>query len=138
MNDARGGSSSSSGRPGFLAVSLVASAAYDWLGFLLLWTMPGWLFRLFAHPVPSDAFLFRLAALPLLLLPLVYLSAARMGSACPILVRLSIALRVVGALSIALLVLWHRPEGWGAYVCFAAGDLVWAALYARGVERVRS
>lgn len=108
---------------------------YDWCGFLVLWFMPQWLFDVFAHPFPTNPFLFRLAALPLLLLPLVYLSAARARGAYPILIRLSIALRVVGAIAIAILVLWHAPPGQGAYWCFAGGDLLWAASYAWAASR---
>ncbi len=118
-----------------LAGLLIASAVYDGLGFILLWSMPRWLFTWFHHPIPANPFLFRLAALPLLLLPLVYVSAARMGSRCPVLIRLSIALRIVGAVGIALLLIWHLPPGQGAYWCFVVGDIVWAGLYVVGAKR---
>jgi hypothetical protein len=112
-----------------LTAVLSISALYDWTAFGLLTVMPPWLLALFDHPVPRDPFLFRLAALPLLLLPLVYLAAARWGVACPPLVRLAVLLRVVGALGIAVLTVTHRPDGAAAYWFFVLGDLGWAGLY---------
>jgi hypothetical protein len=119
----------------WLSPILRASALYDWLAFALLLVLPDWLLRLFAHPVPANPFLFRMAALPLLLLPVVYLFAARHAPGCPPLVRLSVLLRVGGALAIAALVLIHRPDGEGAYWFFVVGDLVWAALYLVAARR---
>jgi len=105
------------------------SALYDWLWFILLLAMPTWLFSLFSHPLPCSPFLFRLATLPLLVLPLVYLTAAETAQRCPPLVDLSIAMRVTGALGILGIVFWHRPQGALAYCLLSAGDFVWAALY---------
>lgn len=108
---------------------LRVSALYDWIAFVLLMILPQWLLDLFGHPYPGELFFFRMAALPLLVFPVVYLFAARYGSACLPLVRLSVCIRWLGALAIALLTLAHRPEGQGAYWFFVAGDLIWGALY---------
>ncbi len=112
-----------------LSSVLRLSAAYDLLAFALLIWMPPWLLSLWRHPLPAEPFLFRLAALPLLMLPLVYLSAAIDPGRHPELVRLSIALRLVGGVAIGVLVTWQRPVAPGPYVCFALGDLAWAGLY---------
>lgn len=108
---------------------LFASAVVDLVSLALLWWMPQWLLDLFSHPVPAEPFLFRLAALPLLMAPVVYVLAARTRESG--LVTASIGLRVVGAIGIIGLLLVHRPAGAGAYWTFAGTDLVWAALYAR-------
>lgn len=105
---------------------LGASAVYDLLAVVLLLAMPGWLFELFSHPLPHDAFLFRLAALPLWMGAAVYAMAAQSPSLS--LVRACVVLRVWGATGIALLLVWQRPLGLGAYLAFVAGDLLWAAL----------
>ena len=118
-----------------LRLILRASAVYDWLALLLLLWMPDALLRLFDHPVPADAFLFRLAALPLWMAPFVYWTAA--SHPRTVLVPLSITLRVVGAVGIAALVLWHRPAGSAAYWTFVGADLAWAAAIAAG-RRPRS
>lgn len=107
---------------------LLASAAYDLVALALLWSMPGFLFEFFSHPIPTDAFLFRLAALPLWMMPPLYVMAARAESARALVVRACVVLRVVGGLGIAGLVIVHAPAGAGAYWSFAAGDLVWALL----------
>ncbi len=105
------------------------SALYDWIAFVLLMILPVWLLDLFAHPVPTDLFTFRMAALPLLIFPVVYLFAAEHGAACRPLVWVSLCLRWLGALGIAILIVTHQPEGAGAYWFFVGGDLVWGALY---------
>ncbi len=112
-----------------LRIALYSSVAYDWAALVLLMAMPAWLFRVLGHPVPLEPFLFRMSALPLAVLPVVYLMAAKDPQRHPDLVRASIWLRVVGALSIAVVVAWQRPPAPLAYVLFVAGDLVWAAVY---------
>lgn len=116
-----------------LGLLLRASAVYDLLALALLLWMPDFLFALFSHPRPQDAFLFRLAALPLWMCPVVYWRAGGDPRADSPLVGASIALRVIGAAGIAALVLWHRPAGAGAYWSFVAADLGWAA----GAELLR-
>lgn len=113
-----------------LVRALVASVAWDLASLSLLLAMPAWLLALFAHPRPEDPFLFRLAALPLLMAPVVYLMAAREGRPDSPLVTASVGLRVVGAAGIVGLLLWHRPAGALAYWTFALADLGWAGLIA--------
>ena len=111
------------------------SAYYDWIAFILLMILPAWLLDLFAHPYPVDLFSFRLAGLPLLIFPVVYLFAAQHGAQCRPLVWVSLCIRWLGALSIAALTLIHSPAGEGAYWFFAGGDLVWGALYLFAAKR---
>lgn len=106
--------------------TLRASAFYDLGALVLLLAMPSWLFALFVHPVPADPFLFRLAALPLFMAPVVYLMASAQDRRNHPLVGASVLLRVVGAIGIAALLVWHRPPGSMAYWTFVSGDLVWA------------
>lgn len=113
-----------------LQVVLAASAAFDLVALVLLWAMPAWLLSAFGHPVPAEPFLFRLAALPLLMAPVVYLMAARDGRPGSPLVDASIGLRTVGALGIVALLLAHRPAGALAYWSFAVADLAWATAVA--------
>jgi hypothetical protein len=111
-----------------LARVLGASAAFDLIALGLLWWMPGWLLDAFGHPAPAEPFLFRLAALPLLMAPVVYVMAARDARPASPLVTASIGLRVVGAAGIIALLLIGPPEGPLAYWTFAAADLAWAGL----------
>jgi hypothetical protein len=104
------------------------SVVWDLGSFTLLMAMPGWLFHLFAHPVPEDGFLFRLAGLPLLMAPVVYGMAARDGRPSSPLVTASIGLRTVGAAGIILILLAESPAGAMAYWSFAIVDLVFAGL----------
>jgi hypothetical protein len=122
-------------KPESLSLILRLSAFYDWLAFVLLMILPGWLLALFSHPVPEDLFTFRMAAMPLLVFPVVYLFAAQHGAVCRPLVWVSLCVRWLGALAIAALTLLHRPAGEGAYWFFAVGDLVWGTLYLWGALR---
>ncbi|HKK70997.1 MAG TPA: hypothetical protein VKA86_07250 [Candidatus Krumholzibacteria bacterium] len=106
------------------------SALYDLGAFAVLLAMPAWLFVLFSHPRPENPFLFRLAGLPLLMAPVVYWMASNRPLERPSLVRASVRLRVVGALGITAVVLWHRPPGALAYWSFVVADLMWAGLVA--------
>jgi hypothetical protein len=114
-----------------LARVLWASAAWDLLALVALWWMPDWLLSAFAHPVPAEPFLFRMAALPLLMAPVVYVLAAREAKPRSPLVTASIGLRLVGAAGIVVLLLAHRPAGSMAYWSFVGADVVWAALLLR-------
>lgn len=113
-----------------LAGALAASAAFDLVALVLLWSMPAWLLAAFDHPVPAEPFLFRLAALPLLMAPVVYVMAARDGRPESPLVTASIGLRAIGAMGIIGLLVAHRPAGAMAYWSFALADLAWAGLIA--------
>ena len=118
-----------------LSLILRASALYDLVALALLWAMPAWLFTLFEHPRPAEPFLFRMAALPLLMAPVVYWMASEAPLRRDAMVRASIGLRVVGGLGIAALVIAHAPAGALAYWSFVVGDAFWAAWIA--VERRR-
>ena len=112
-----------------LSIALRASALYDLIAFALLLWMPAWLLDLFEHPMPLEPFLFRLATLPLLLLPLVYFAAARDALGHPELVRVCVRLRLLGAVAIAALLVWQQPVSSAPYWIFAAMDSLWAAAY---------
>ena len=114
-------------RPGLVRV-LWASVAWDLGALLMLWWMPGWLLDVFHHPVPAEPFLFRLAALPLLMSPVVYGMAARDGRPDSPLVSASIGMRIVGSAGIVALLVAHAPAGALAYWSFAVADLLWAGL----------
>lgn len=118
--------------------TLRASAVYDLSALALLLAMPSWLFAWFAHPVPADPFLFRLAALPLWMAPVVYAMASMQAQRDHGLVAASVALRLIGAVGIAVLLVWHRPAGAMAYWTFVSGDIVWALaieVQRRGASR---
>ena len=109
-----------------LAWALRASALFDWLALALLLWMPEGLLAFFDHPPPAEPFLFRLAALPLWMAPFVYwMASSRLHTP---LVEASVALRLSGALGIAILLLGHRPAGAAAYWSFVFADTLWAGL----------
>lgn len=108
--------------------TLWASVIYDLSAFVLLLWMPAWLLELFSHPVPAEPFLFRLAALPLVLLPLIYAMAARDPVERWMLTVASFRLRLWGGVTIAAVVAWQKPEVPAPYLVFAIGDWVWAGL----------
>jgi hypothetical protein len=113
-----------------LARVLWLGALWDLGSFVLLMAMPAWLLELFHHPVPAEPFLFRLAGLPLLMAPVVYVMAARDARPASPLVSASIGLRAVGALGIVGMLLSDPPQGAAAYWTFAGADLVLAAAIA--------
>lgn len=112
-----------------LALALRLSVLWDLGSLLLLWWMPAWLLEWFAHPVPAEPFLFRLAALPLLMAPIVYWMAGQDPRGRPLLVSASVQLRVVGGLGILGLVLLADPPVVAPYLGFALADLGWGAAY---------
>lgn len=112
----------------FIRWALRAGAIYDLTAFAVIMAMPAWLFELFGHPEPASDFLFRLAALPLLMAPPVYILASLEPLSNRMLVRASVLLRAFGAAGIAWLILAHEPAGAAAYWTFAIGDLFWAGL----------
>ena len=120
-----------------LATSLRLGAVYDWiLGAAIIATPPTLLSAL-RFPPPADTFLFRLAALPLVLFPFVYLHAARHPTPQAGAVRLSVLLRGVGGTILGLLALTHRPAGAGVYLAIAFADLAWAGLHAALAARAK-
>lgn len=121
----------------FIRWALRAGAIYDLVAFALLMAMPQWLFTLFEHPMPAEPFLFRLAALPLLMAPPVYFMASLEPLSNRNLVRASVLLRSVGAIGIGALILTHEPVGAGAYWAFALGDLFWAGTVVVPCMRAR-
>lgn len=114
---------------GSLATALRLSVMWDLASLLLLLWMPLWLLDAFGHPVPAEPFLFRLAALPLLMAPVVYAMAAVDPVGRPLLVTASVRLRLLGGVGIVLLVAWQRPVAPLAYLCFAGADFAWGLLY---------
>jgi hypothetical protein len=117
-----------SGRTG-LRRSLVAGAVYDLaLGIFVLTVGPAVMARL-GHPLSgAGPYYFRLAALPLCILPVVYLSAARSPQVdafrAPVL-----GLRVLGGgLVLASLLLGPQPAS--LFLAIGLGDLAWAGLHA--------
>ena len=120
---------------GALRASLRAGAVYDvvlGIGILFLGRR---LLAALGYAVLPPAFLFRLAALPLFLLPALYLAAARATDPDPFRGPVLWA-RGVGGLIVLALVLAHRPPAAGIYAAVGAADLVWAAVHA-GLWRKR-
>jgi hypothetical protein len=127
----------SAGYAQYLSVSLGLGSLYDVvLALMILVADPG-LMQLLAFPPPADRFLFRLSALPLILFPIVYISAARDPVGRPWAVRASILLRALGGLVLGLLALAHRPPGLHVYLAAAAIDLVWAVVHMALWSRVK-
>lgn len=120
-----------------LATSLRLGAVYDWLLGAAIIAAPPALFSALRFPPPADLFLFRLAALPLLLFPFVYLHAVRHPTSGAPGVRLSILLRALGGTILGLLTLAHRPPGAGVYLAIAVIDIAWAALHAGLAARAK-
>ena len=112
-----------------LSNALRLSAVYDLVGAVLIVWMPAWLLDAFSHPLPAEPFLFRLSALPLFLMPVIYLMAAAAPIAQPHMTRASFRVRVLGGLAILLLVFWQQPAVATPYVLFGVGDLLWAVIY---------
>lgn len=108
--------------------SLVAGAVYDLLlAAFVLFFAAGFL-RFLGHPDPSSPFHFRLAALPLLLLPALYLGAARARELQAF--RLPVLWARGGGGSLVILgALIHRPDATWIYLAVGALDLGWGALH---------
>lgn len=109
--------------------SLVAGAIYDLaLGFWILFYGLRFLSGLGYAPGGSS-FLFHMAALPLLLLPVLYVSAARAKDTKAFRPAVLWA-RGGGGAVLLMLVLVHRPEAGEIYALLGVADLVWATLHA--------
>ncbi len=112
-----------------LRASLVAGAVYDLgLGAFIMTAGPRAI-RAAAGLPPADLFTFRLAALPLFLLPALYLAAARARAVDPFRAPVLWARGAGGAIVIALAVL-HHPPGAAVYAAVGIADLAWAAVHA--------
>lgn len=116
------------GVPPSLLTGLRAGAAYDAaLGLFILFAgrpvMAG-----LGHPV-TEPFLFLLAATPLLILPVLYWSAAAAGA--PRSFRAPVVwARFGGGAFILALTLWYRPPGAAVFVAVALADFAWGAWHA--------
>lgn len=112
-----------------LRTTLRAGAAYDLaLGAAIVLAGERALGALGAEP-PCSPFFFRLSALPLFLLPALYLAAAAARETRPFRAPV-LFVRIVGGLLVAALALWYRPDAWGGYVAIGAADWIWAAVHA--------
>ena len=110
-----------------LRQSLVVGAAYDLvLGvYILILGRPT--LEALGHPVPEPGFYFLLAALPLLLLPALYLSAARSESLNAFRPAVLWA-RGGGGAIVLLLTLSLQPAVSWLFLAIGALDLGWAVL----------
>jgi hypothetical protein len=109
--------------------SLIAGAAYDVvLAAFILLAGDDALARLGA-PLPAGAlFFFRLAALPLLLLPALYLAAAVAGDPGSFKAAVLWARGGGGAILIGLALL-HRPQPLWLFLGVGVADLAWCAVH---------
>ncbi len=110
--------------------SLIAGAAYDvaLAAFILL--AGGDMLARLGAPLPLGAlFFFRLSALPLLLLPALYLSAAVAGDPGPFRPAVLWARGGGGAILIALALL-HRPQPLWLFLGVGVVDVAWWVLHA--------
>jgi hypothetical protein len=108
--------------------SLLAGALYDALLGTVVLLAGTALRRAMGAPV-SDPFHFQLAALPLFLLPVLYLAAARAADPDPFRPAILWA-RGGGGACLLVLVAAHRPPAPWLYVVIGALDLGWALLHA--------
>ena len=113
----------------WLRRSLVAGAVYDLvLGLFVLTLGPDLMARL-GHPLSVAAlFYFRLAALPLCILPIVYISAARSPHVDAFRIPVLGLRGLGGGLVLASLLLGPEPA-W-LFLAIGFGDLGWAMLHA--------
>jgi len=110
-----------------LRASLALGAIYDiLLALFLLGTGERILERL-GHPVPAP-FFFSLAALPLLILPVLYVAAARAEDLDEFRPPVLWA-RTGGGLMLILFTLIHSPGASWIYILVGALDLAWAAVH---------
>jgi len=109
--------------------SLIAGAVYDLaLALFIVFAGEGTVARLGA-PLPAGTlFFFRLAALPLLLLPALYLAAAAAANPGPLMAAVLWARGGGGAILIGLALL-HRPQPLWLFLGVGAADLAWCAVH---------
>ncbi len=112
-----------------LRTSLLAGAAYDLaLGLFILVFGPRAMAGL-GSPVTGSEFYFHLAALPLLVLPVLYAGAARSPAVDAF--RPSVLwARGGGGAFVLILAALLRPVGAGVFVAVGAADLGWALVHA--------
>lgn len=109
--------------------SLAAGAVYDLvLGLFILALGPAAMAAV-GSPVPGSTFFFRLAALPLFVLPVLYVSAAHAPAVdafrAPVLWA-----RGGGGAFVLVLTALVRPGAAGVFLAVGAADLVWALVHA--------
>jgi hypothetical protein len=111
-----------------LRQSLVLGAGYDLIlgAYILILGRPT--LEALGHPVPEPGFYFLLAALPLLLLPALYVSAAR-SEALDAFRPAVLWARGGGGAFILLLVLTLQPEASWLFLVIGVLDLGWALLH---------
>jgi len=117
-----------------LSTTLVAGAVYDFVFAGLMLAAPGVLARLFALPLPGEAFYLRLIGVLLVIVGGAYLIAARDPGAQRPLVALAIAGRTAGFAALGLSAL-GRPQLAGLWLP-AFGDLLFALLHAVTARRL--
>lgn len=108
-----------------LSLILRLGAAWDLALALTILSASPRVMEALRFPPPPDPFLFRVAAMPPLFFPLVYLVAAADPGGRPWAVRLSIALRLGGGALLGVLALLHQPPGAHVYLATAVADLLW-------------
>jgi hypothetical protein len=111
-----------------LRLSLRLGAIYDLLlaGTVLLAGRS--LFNLLGIPLPEPYFYLPLATLPLILLPVLYLAAARAGDCDPFRAPVLWA-RGGGGGVILMIALLEAPTGMGLLVAIGIVDLLWAGIH---------
>ena len=115
-------------RDATLRRTLWAGAAYDVaLGLFILFGSPA-AFRALGYTGAPDSPFYSLSTLPLFVLPLVYVAAARARDTREF--RLPVlGARLLGGLLVIGWVLWQRPEAPAVYVTIGVVDWVWAGLH---------
>jgi hypothetical protein len=112
-----------------LRASLLAGAAYDLaLGLFILVLGPPVMTGL-GSPIQGSTFLFRLAALPLFVLPVLYAVAARSPAVDAFRPAVLWARGGGGAFILALTAILH-PGAAGVFTAIGLVDLGWAAIHA--------
>ena len=108
--------------------SLILGALYDLILALFMLTGGPWTMNRLGHPLEGQAlYWFRLSALPLCILPMLYISAARSSQLDAFRVPVLLLRGLGGFLVLASLALGPRP----AWLVLVIGilDLGWAFLY---------
>ena len=109
--------------------SLVLGALYDVILGLFMLLAGAWVMQRLGQPLEGPAlYWFRLSALPLCILPVVYLNAARSPHLDAFRVPVLALRGLGGALVLASMLLGPRPA-W-LVLCVGLADLGWAGLYA--------
>jgi hypothetical protein len=111
-----------------LRLSLLGGAVYDLALGILIVTRGDDILSAFGRPVDACRFYFLLGALPLFLLPALYVSAATARETEPF--RLAVLwARGGGGLALVGLTAWTRPGVAWLFVVLGVLDLLWAGLH---------